>query len=677
MSYLPRLRIGAKLGISAGIGVALVVGMLANEQFGNASMSDANRLVSVNHANKANALSASIAMERSQMALKDIYLARTEAQIDARFETLRASAVEAAANADAAAQRASREQVKIKYRKLKSSIETYLAIAGELTATQKLGLAALTRQERDGAAFAKSLDGMVASASFTALPERGAIERSIYQASAAVAAARAAAWRLGTTGEAEQKERLNSTMGAVIAALDRARPMIGDKTLGAEIDGIIAVARDLQKASQELIKSQDAKTGIVDQRMAPLTKEIADGIAEGVTIGTDMVALRQSEFVAELTRAGWVGLAIGIPVVLILIGSAVFSMFTIARPIRCIGEVLLELAGGNKSVEIPYATRSDEVGDNARAAKNFKDNLLRIEQMETEQRETEHRAADRRKADMHKLAADFESAVGEIIESVASAATELEAAATTLTHTAENTQQLSTVVANASDEASSNVQSVASSTEELTASVNEISRQVQESSRIASEAVNQAQLTDVRINELSHAAGRIGDVVKLITAVAEQTNLLALNATIEAARAGEAGRGFAVVASEVKNLANQTAKATDEISTQIAGMQSATQVSVTAIKEIGSTISRISEIATTIASAVEEQGAATQEISRNVQQAAAGTTQVASNIVAVNKGAGETGSASSQVLSSARALSTEGNKLKVEVKRFLATVRAA
>jgi methyl-accepting chemotaxis protein len=189
--------------------------------------------------------------------------------------------------------------------------------------------------------------------------------------------------------------------------------------------------------------------------------------------------------------------------------------------------------------------------------------------------------------------------------------------------------------------------------------------------------VTQAQQTDDRINELSQAAGRIGDVVKLITAVAEQTNLLALNATIEAARAGEAGRGFAVVAQEVKTLAAQTAKATDEISTQIAGMQTATQVSVTAIKEIGSTIGRISEIATTIASAVEEQGAATQEIARNVQQAAAGTTQVASNIVEVNRGAGETGSASSQVLSSAQALSAEGNKLKDEVNKFLATVRAA
>jgi methyl-accepting chemotaxis protein len=307
----------------------------------------------------------------------------------------------------------------------------------------------------------------------------------------------------------------------------------------------------------------------------------------------------------------------------------------------------------------------------------FKDNMLEAERLRAEQSGNEQRAAAQRKADMHKLADEFQAAVGAIVDTVSSASTELEAAAGTLTRTAEVTQELSGTVAAASEQASANVQSVASSTEEMTSSVNEISRQVQESSKIAVEAVRQAQQTDVRINQLSQAAGRIGDVVKLITAIAEQTNLLALNATIEAARAGEAGRGFAVVASEVKQLASQTAKATDEISTQIAGMQTATQDSVAAIKEIGGTIGRISEIASTIAAAVEEQGAATQEIARNVGEAAKGTQQVASNITDVNRGASETGSASAQVLSSAQSLSHESNHLKAEVDKFLMTVRAA
>jgi methyl-accepting chemotaxis protein len=218
---------------------------------------------------------------------------------------------------------------------------------------------------------------------------------------------------------------------------------------------------------------------------------------------------------------------------------------------------------------------------------------------------------------------------------------------------------------------------VASASEEMGSSVNEIGRQVQEAARIAGAAVEQAQKTNDRVNALSQAATRIGDVVELINTIAGQTNLLALNATIEAARAGEAGRGFAVVASEVKALAEQTAKATGEISHQIAGIQTSTQDSVTAIKEISATIGRISEISSAIASAVEEQGAATQEISRNVQQAAEGTRQVASSITDVQRGASETGTASSQVLASSQSLSLESNRLKVEVGNFLETARAA
>jgi methyl-accepting chemotaxis protein len=260
---------------------------------------------------------------------------------------------------------------------------------------------------------------------------------------------------------------------------------------------------------------------------------------------------------------------------------------------------------------------------------------------------------------------------------VSSASTELEASAKTLTSTAERGQEVSTTVAAASEEASANVQSVASATEELSSSITEISRQVQESARMAGDAVGQARTTTERVSELSKAATRIGDVVELINTIAGQTNLLALNATIEAARAGEAGRGFAVVASEVKALAEQTAKATGEIGQQISGIQSATQESVGAIKDISGTIERLSEISSAIAAAVEEQGAATQEISRNVQQAAQGTQQVSSNITDVQRGATETGSASSQVLSAAQSLSGDSNRLKLEVGKFLNTVRAA
>ena len=355
--------------------------------------------------------------------------------------------------------------------------------------------------------------------------------------------------------------------------------------------------------------------------------------------------------------------------------------FLIARsivgPLTAMTRAMGLLAGGDLAVEIPGRGKKDEIGDMAKAIEVFKDNMVETERMRSEQTEVEARQAESRKKDMVRLADQFEQAVGEIVDTVSSASSELEASAGTLTATASRAQDLSTEVASASQEASANVQAVASATEQLSSSVSEIARQVQESARIAGEAVGQASRTNERVGELSKAAARIGDVVELINTIAGQTNLLALNATIEAARAGDAGRGFAVVASVVKALAAQTAKATGEIGHQISSIQAATEQSVGAIREISGTIERLSEISSTVAAAVEEQGAATQEISRNVQQAAHGTQRVSTNIGDVQRGASETGSASSQVLSAARSLSSDSNRLKQEVARFLESVHAA
>ena len=364
-----------------------------------------------------------------------------------------------------------------------------------------------------------------------------------------------------------------------------------------------------------------------------------------------------------------------------VIGGVFFGFlvgqYGVAKPIRAIVDLLQQLAKGDYNVEVDGTDRADEVGDVAKTALVFKENGLAKIRMEEEQKAAEAQAAARRRQDMLTLASQFEQAIGEIVDTVSSASTELEASASTLTSTAERSQELATSVAAASEEASTNVQSVASATEEMASSVNEISRQVQDSARMATDAVGQARSTTERVSELSKAANRIGDVVELINTIAGQTNLLALNATIEAARAGDAGRGFAVVASEVKALAEQTAKATGEIGQQISSIQTATQDSVNAIREISGTIERLSEISSAIAAAVEEQGTATQEISRNVQQAALGTQQVSSNVSDVQRGASETGSASSQVLSAAQTLSADSNRLKLEVDKFLHSVRAA
>ena len=406
---------------------------------------------------------------------------------------------------------------------------------------------------------------------------------------------------------------------------------------------------------------------------------IAQPILAGADrIGTLAVAWSTDGLHAQVQQVLLSGIAVGGGVLVLLIGLLTAALSrSVSRPLGKMTGAMQRLAGGDHGIDVPALGRGDEIGDMARAVQVFKDNAIEMERMKAEQQAQERRVAEERRAAMLDLAAKFEASVGAMVDAVAAASTELQTTAGGMSSTAEESNRQATAVAAASEEASTNVQTVAAATEELSASVSEISRQVTQSAQIAGTAVTEAERTNVEVQGLAQAAQKIGEVIQLITDIAGQTNLLALNATIEAARAGEAGKGFAVVASEVKNLATQTAKATEEISAQIGAIQTATSGSVAAIAGIGGTIKKIDEIATAIAGSIEQQGAATREIASNIQQAAIGTAEVSSNIVGVTEAAQETGAAAGQVLTSAEELSLLANRLRGEVGRFLDQVRAA
>lgn len=349
----------------------------------------------------------------------------------------------------------------------------------------------------------------------------------------------------------------------------------------------------------------------------------------------------------------------------------------LSRPITAMTGAMNRLASGDIEMTIANTDKTNEIGAMARALATFQDNAREKVRLEAAQKELAIQAKAEQHAMLNRLADEFERSVKTATGTILTTSGNMELSAQTMQSAAEETNVQSTAVAAASEQASANVQTVASATEELTASIKEIGQQVNQSTKITGLAVDDANKAKDMVRSLDTAAQKIGQVVRLITDIAEQTNLLALNATIEAARAGEAGKGFAVVASEVKNLATQTAKATEEISGQITGIQGATRSSVEAIEGIFNRIAEIDQISTTIASAIEEQGAATQEIARNVEQAAAGTQEVSSNILGVTKAAGETGQVSSQVLNASRELTSQADRLRAEVDGFLRDVKKA
>ena len=637
----------AKLIASAAIGVLLVAGMILNAQWSNGSIARSNESSRNQNAVVKEVLLAQQNYLRGQIQRRNMVLAHNLDDSKKAFEGMKGAATEALAHAKAAAEHAVDPDNRARLEQLNARLGDFMSISLDMAASY-FDIVKLQQKQIDTVAkWNKAVE------TATALPELKDNAKAwprVSDAAAAMMNVSTAYWRYATLQEPVVLGKMYEAADKVYIELQRAQSDSKDKEARAAIDGLLAIVGEMNDIIDGTKQSYDTYLKLDREKNTPLRAQLEDLIAKISTAADDIAHTAEASVVADMTRSNRVGLGVGIFVMIMSIVSAAFSMLTFRR----------------------HAKATKEADARAAAMK-----LEAEERAAAEKKAAQEKADGERKAVMRKLADEFEQAVGKIVDNVSTTSMELESAAGSMSKTAETTEQLSAAVASASEESSTNVQSVSAATDEMAASVSEISRQVQESSRIANEAVAQAEKTDARISDLSHAAGRIGDVIKLITAIAEQTNLLALNATIEAARAGAAGKGFAVVAQEVKQLAAQTAKATDEIRGQIAGMQTATQESVAAIKEIGETIGRISQIATTVASAVEEQGASTQEIARNVQQAAQGTAQVTGNITEVTRGASETGSAASQVLQSAQSLSTESNHLKMEVAKFLATVRAA
>jgi methyl-accepting chemotaxis protein len=399
-----------------------------------------------------------------------------------------------------------------------------------------------------------------------------------------------------------------------------------------------------------------------------------------ITVQRDVVLAEANKLSADLKdRTGqteiWLSM-IGVGVALAAIFVMWFVAGGISRPVVLMTGTMGRLAQGDLTVEIPGTGNKDEIGEMAKAVGVFKDNAINVERLRKDQELSDVRAAEDRRKAMNQLADSFEASVMGVVQSVAASATGMEKTATAMSSVAGEATMQAASVAAAAEQATTNVQTVASSAEELSASISEISRQVSEAARISTSAAEEASRTNAIVQSLAVAADRIGEVVKLINDIASQTNLLALNATIEAARAGDAGKGFAVVAGEVKNLANQTARATDEISSQITSVQEETRKAVGAIGSIGKIVEQVREISSSIASAVEEQGAATQEIARNVQEAARGTEAVSNTIASVSHATSSTGSEADKLRASTGDLARDSERLRTEVSSFLKTVRA-
>ncbi len=673
-----KLGIGVKLGIVSGILVLLSAGVILSRQIAASRIDAAGQLSQVHNQIVAQTEEASFLLNSIQVNAKDIRLSFSAGQIDGLLGKVTSDVAKANALLDGALTMANTTEAGDLYARIKAQMNEIGAATADVAKAQKAELASFDQRTGITVRWDSALDDAKAALldlnsrqGENAVADLALLDRKLQQINLS-------SWRFIATEDAKQLPIIDMNEKAGRATLDSVSQAAGtDPLIASTVKSVRNFFDDYLKAVREGIVQVQTKRTILDQRTLPAIAEATRQLGVATARATEGAKAAEAASAAALSNGLLQILLFSGIAILASLASALYSVFGVARPIKHVSDAMERVSAGDYRTEVPYASRNDELGDQARALTVFRDGLAEADTLRRARESAEKEAAEQRKRDMHALADNFEAAVGAVVDTVASAATQLQRAAETLNRTSEETTAQATAVAAAANQATTNVQTVAAAIEELSASAREIGSRLARSNEVTDRAVSEVDHTNDQMTELRSSADQIGTIIGLIDSIAGQTNLLALNATIESARAGEAGRGFAVVAQEVKGLAGQTAKATADISERISGIQDSTGDVLGAITGISRTITEISEGTTAIAAAMEEQNATTSEVARNIQQAAAGTNEVTMNIVGVERAAQASSSAAMQVLSSATDLSRQAEALRAEVQHFVGTVRAA